>query len=265
MDASNQSNYLVRFLMLPLIVGLGGFLSASNPAYANERHYVFTQEYQTLPKGGMELESQTTLAVPNRHVTNANEWKYTGEIEYGVTDHFTVAHYDIWETKNQAGYDDDGRRLKDTTKYDSFKFEAKYRLGEKGKYWVDPLVYLEWATEPGDKDNPNAIEGKIILSKDFNKFNVTYNHILESKLGQGGRTNHEFTVGMNYEANDSLKLGMEIAGDYWKPSSLHNSIAVGPTVAYASKYFWVSWGLLVGANNHADDFETRIIIGVPIL
>lgn len=259
-------NALGRYFgMLLLAVGLGGI--ASQEAWAHARTYVFSQEYQTLPQGMFEVESHTKVKVPDmgKH-SGENSWAFEEELEYGVTDHLNIAHYQQWERSNHEGLDDDGVANKDTARYAGFKFEAKYRIGEKGKYWVDPLVYFEYEYEPQERFDGAAhgLESKIVLSKDFGKFNVTYNQIMDSKLGHKGRTEHEYTLGANYEVFEGFRAGLEVAGQYWNPSVNRNEIGLGPTLAYEAKYFWVAAGVLIGANNIADDFQGRVSFGIPI-
>lgn len=238
-----------------MFVLLAVFMYEEN-VFAHARTYVWTEEYQTLPKGGREVEAWTTLKVPDGTQTDVNTWEYQGELEYGVTDHLTLAHYERLKTQNQVGPDD-------STNYEGFKFESKYRIGEKGKYWVDPLIYLEWATDFREEDHPNELEGKIVLSKDFGKLNVVYNQILESELGENGRTTPEFRVAANYEVLPGVHVGGEFAGEYWHPSSHHNELSIGPTIAYEHKYFWIAAGTLFAVNHAADDHEARVIVGVP--
>lgn len=267
----NDLKKIFRFkwirLALVLALGVNILIGRADRAFAHARTYVWNQEYQTLPQGVFELESHTRVKVPDmgKH-SGANEWKYEEELEYGVTDHLNISHYQQWETANHEGFDDDGIPSKDVTKYAGFKFETKYRIGEKGKYWVDPLVYLEYEYEPQERKEgaPHVIEGKIVLSKDFGRFNTTYNQIMESKLGHKGRTEHEYTLGFNYEFFEGFRSGMEIKGQYWNPGSNRNEIALGPTVAYEAKYFWVAVGVLIGANEAADDFQGRVSVGIPI-
>jgi len=228
---------------------------AAGSSYAHTRNYVFTEQYRTIPQGQFEIEQWTKLKVPNRHVTNRHSWQYQTELEYGVTDHWTVAHYQFWETQNRVGSNDD-------TTYGGFKFETKYRLGEKGKYWLDPLLYLEWETEPRE-DNPNKIEGKIVLSKDIGDLNVTYNQIIESKLGNKGRTEQKFSLAASYALPGDVRLGVEFKGNYWQPGSRRNELALGPSLAFETKYFWVAGGVVFGVNHAASDVESRVIVGVP--
>ncbi len=236
------------FLFLIFLTGM------AHPGFAHVRHYVWSTEYQTLPKNTFELENYVTLKVPHGEASNVNQWEYQEELEYAATDHFSLAHYERWETVNQTG--------KDSTKYAGFKFEGKYRVGERGKYWLDPLLYVEWATDPREDHNPNEIETKLVLSKDVGGFNVTYNQIMDSKLGSGGRTEHEFTIGTNYELLPGLRAGAEMKGQYWNPGSNRNELALGPTLAYEWTYFWVAAGGLFGVNHTTDDYQARIIVGI---
>ncbi len=241
---------------IKLLVLLCALLLMAVQAFAHERNYVWTEMYRTIPKGSWELEGWTTFKMPNTKKTNTNSFEYQGELEYGLTDRWTIAMYQRWKTDNKT-------KGEDATTYQGFKFETKYRIGEKGKYWLDPLIYLEWVTNPQNRHNPNKIEGKIVLSKDIERFNFTYNQIMESTLGSGGRTEHNYAVGASYEIFDDIKIGAEIKGNYWRPSSHKNKISVGPTISWANKYFWVATGVAFGANKHADDVEARVLVGVP--
>lgn len=228
----------------------------SREGFAHVRHYVWSTEYQTLPKNEVELESYVTTKVPDHKHSNANTWEYQEELEYGVTDHLTLAHYELWETINKS-------RGKDSTTYKGFKFEGKYRIGERGKYFMDPLLYFEIKRDPRKADIPLSLEGKIVLSKDMGKLNAVYNQIIDSEVGDKGRTKHEYTFGLNYEIFPEFYAGVEMKGDYWKPKTNKNGIALGPTLAYEAKYFWMALGALFGVNHHADDYQVRLIVGVP--
>ena len=239
-----------------LLVGVGVFCGATQNVFAHVRHYVWTTEYNTLPKEEFELENWVSFKVPDGNPTNENTIEYQEELEYGITDRWTIAHYQRWKTIHQIGPDD-------STVYEGFKFETKYRFGEKGKYWVDPLLYLELKTDVRKKHNVNALEGKIVLSKDIEKFNATYNQIMESEVDNGGRTEHEFALAASYEILPSVRVGAEFTGQFWNPEGHRNEFSLGPALAYEHKYFWVAAGGRFGLNHATDDAEARIIIGIP--
>jgi len=240
-----------------MVIALMIFALPIKNALAHLRTYAFTEEYRTIPQGNFEFEGWTTFKVPDGSKANENTIDYQSELEYGVTDRLTIANYERWQTKNVAGSDD-------STVYTGFKFETKYRIGEKGQHWVDPLIYVEWATDPREHEHHNEIETKLVLSKDINsKLNVVYNQIMENELARDGRTTHEFSSGISYEILPEVRVGMEFHGDLWHPSSHRNELFLGPTVAWENKYFWVVAGASFGLNHAADDHQVRLIVGIP--
>lgn len=232
------------------------FLFATGSTWAHTRRYVFNEEYRTIPQGEFEIESWVKLKVPNQQRSNVNSFEYQEELEYGLTDRWTVANYQIWETKNKRDKDD-------STVYKGSKIETKYRIGEKGKYWVDPLLYLEWVRDERAR-NENKFEEKLILSKDFGKLNFNFNQVIESAAGSGGRTEHKFTLGSTYEFPWDIHVGLEAKGDWWRPGSHRNRLALGPVLAWEGEHFWLASGVVFGLNRAADDVEARLIVGIPL-
>ena len=245
----------MRKLVGALLIGVG-LLTGAGEAFAHARNYVWTTEYLTLPQGEFELENWVTFAVPDGGKTNENAIQYQEELEYGITDRLNVAHYERWKTINQVGPDD-------STVYEGFKFETKYRFGEKGKWWVDPLLYLELKTDVRNEHNVNSLEEKIVLSKDLEKFNVVYNQIMESELDHGGRTEQAFALAGSYEIFSGFRAGAEFTGQFWAPASNRNELSLGPTLAYQHKYFWIAAGGRFALNHAANDAEARVVVGIP--
>ena len=240
-------------LFLLFLIGLSW---SAGEGWAHVRQYVWTTEYNTLPKGEFELENWVSFKVPDGRATNVNTIDYQEELEYGITNHWTVSHYERWRTINQVGPDD-------STVYQGFKFETKYRFAEKGKLWIDPLLYLELNTDVRKEHKVNSLEGKIVLSKDIEKLNVAYNQIMESELDRGGRTAHEFALASSYEVLPDVRAGAEFTGQFWAPEGHRNELSLGPTLAYEHKYFWLAAGGRFGLNHAAADKEARIIVGIP--
>ena len=152
-------------------------LLSTNAANADRRSYVWTYEYQTMPKGQSELEYYLTHKAPDFHkYDNKNTWEHQLEYEYGLTDRWDVSVYQRWQQTNT--------KSDDKFEYTGMKLRTRYRLGEKGIYPLDMLLYLEYI-RPDSSNEAEILEGKIILAKDFGKFNVAYNQIL--KVGINGR------------------------------------------------------------------------------
>jgi len=58
-----------------------------NSANADRRGYVWTYEYQTMPRGHAELEYYLTHKLPDSHkYSQKNTWEHQVELEYGLTD-----------------------------------------------------------------------------------------------------------------------------------------------------------------------------------
>ncbi len=130
------------------------------PARAHLRNYLDTYGYPTLERGRMEVELWTDWREPD-HADGF--WFHQTELEFGVTDRYTVGLYGIFI---------DGQG------FSAAKLENRYRLAEKGEWPLDTALYLEFVKANGDKAE-DEIEGKVILSKDIGRWNISANPILE--------------------------------------------------------------------------------------
>ena len=232
-----------------LMACLLGTACISENALADRRSYVWTYEYQTLPKGSAELEFYLTEEQKNIDTAKPNVWKPQVELEYGVTDHFDLSMYQTVKQDNGVS--------KDTFSYDGFKIRARYRLFEKDALPLDVLFYLEYI-RPGDFKKPNELEEKLILAKDIGRFNISYNQIFKQELESGGHAKYEYATGVSYEVTPYFKIGVESKGNY-----SDNKYYVGPTIGWASSKFWVNAGVVAGLTDKSDDMQARIIVGIP--
>ena len=232
-----------------LILGLVFTFGSVANNYADTRSYVWTYEYMTLPKGMWELETYVTSEIPNMHKSNINSIKPQLELEYGITDRWDVAMYQMWEFKN--------KRSEFDSEYKGFKLRTRYRIGEKGKFFVDPLLYFEYIRDD-DFSKPNVGEVKLVLAKDIGELNVSYNQIIKRNLENEGKTNHDYAVGVSYGFLADFKLGLESKGSYNE-----RKYAIGPTISWVNSKFWISLGAAFGLNKITDDLQTRMIVGIP--
>jgi hypothetical protein len=214
------------------------------------RSYVWTYEYMTMPKGMWEVEYYATTEVPNLQRSDINTLKQWLELEYGITNNWDIALYQMWRFKN--------KRFENDSEYEGFKIRTRYRFGEKGQFFVDPLVYLEYIRDTTSWHKPSVVEAKLVLAKDLGNFNLSYNQILKRNLEAEGKTNHEYAGGINYALWPTFKLGIEAKGNYSKEKT-----ALGPTLSFATKRWWVSLGAVFGLNQRTDDLQTRLIVGIP--
>lgn len=226
------------------------FVGLVTDAGADRRSYVWTYEYQTMPKGRLEAEFYLTEEQKELDKAKPNIWKPWVELEYGITDHFDISMYQMVK---QSNTDKSG-----SFEYDGFKIRGRYRVLEKNKLPLDALLYLEYI-RPGDFKKPNKLEEKLILAKDIGKLNVAYNQIFEQELESGGESEYGYAAGVSYEVAPGLRLGAETKGNY-----TDGEYAVGPSLSYTIKPLkaYIAMGAAFGLNKDTDDLQIRGIIGV---
>lgn len=237
-----------RKLMLGFVFAFS-VLAISKNASADRRSYVWTYEYQTMPKGQAEVEYYTTLEVPKWENTDTNTWKHWLELEYGITDRWDVSLYQQFKQTNKKTGSD--------FEYDGFKARTRYRIGERGLYLVDPLLYLEYIRND-NLNKPNLLEGKLILARDFDRLNVAYNQIIKQELDSDGATEHEYAAAASYELMPAFKFGLESKGSYTS-----EKYYLGPVASWATEKFWITVSPVFGLNNRSDDIQVRSIVGIP--
>jgi len=220
------------------------FLLFSAVAEADQKSYVWTVEYLTLPKGGFEAEYSLTVKTADFHRSDTTGYEHRVELEYGITDHWDAALYQI--AAKAAG---------ESLSYEGMKIETRYRFGERGRYIVDPLLYLEYTLDVHDED---AIEAKLVLAKDIGNLNIVYNQIIEAELGRSGEVEHEYAAAVSYAVHHAVRIGVETKGSYSE-----REYAIGPTISWVQSRFWAALGAVLGLNSRTDDMQVRFIVGIP--
>ncbi|MCQ9205244.1 MAG: hypothetical protein NG737_02905 [Omnitrophica bacterium] len=238
-----MKNFQVMRILGILIVGL---VFTAN-AYADKRSYVWTYEYLTMPKGMMELEYYFTTKVPDGSRLNTNTMQHQIELEYGITNRWDVAIYQRFKQTNRSK----GSGIR----YDGFKLRTRYRIGEKGDYLLDPLLYFEYIRGE-DFSKPDVLEGKLILAKDIGNFNFAYNQIIKQEAEHGGLTENEYAFAAGYRVSPQFGFGIESKGNYTE-----DKYYLGPTVSFSKGKMWFALGCAFALNRESDDIQTRLIVG----
>lgn len=163
-----------------LIPGSGG---------AHMRNYLDTYGYPTLEKGRSEIELHTERRDPDK---GDGFWVHQTEVEYGVTNRWTTALYGVFV---------DGQG------FSAVKWENRYRLGEAGLWPVDVALYGEIKKANGDKDE-DELEAKVILSKDWGRWNLSVNPILEAEREIEPSGEKEWELESALAAGLSLREGL---------------------------------------------------------
>lgn len=237
----------MRHLWL-LFVLFATMLLTSKSVLADRRFYVWTYQYQTMPQGNTELEFYQTSKL--REV-DQNEFRI--EIEHGLTSRWDASLYEIF-------VQNEGQNLK----WDAWQLRTRYRFGEVGQYFMDPLLYLEYnrKTEPS---SPNKLEAKLILAKTIYNWNIAVNPVYEYFFAPDSKNEIGLDVGTSIEFHPKFVAGLESTTriEFAEEKDVTESY-LGPTVSYASGGFWLSAGIAAGVTEDSDDARFRIITGIDL-
>jgi hypothetical protein len=240
-----------------------GVLSVSIVAVATPVPLPFTYPYETLGKGELEDElygDMTPLRVqadpsdPTKGRLYEPAYLLQNEIEYGVSDRFELAWYQVFEAAPVDGGSN-------AMTFDGFKFRGRMRLADAGDLPVDVALYFELETLHDEW----GLEEKVILSKRFGAFHWMANLWVEESYFRPfdeSRRRLDFvinpTTGFTYEVAPSFQPGVE----YWARGELgtqgdtpleqtNNAVHhfVGPTLHFDWGKVWWSLGVYADCNN----------------
>src|SRR5215813_12227999 len=109
----------------------------AHDAFADRRAYGTTYEAVTAPRGEIDVETWSTFA-PWGEVEggpSSRGVRTMFEVEYGITDHWDVALYNMFDMIT-SGDTESG--------YAGLKLETRYRPSDRGEWIVDPVFYFEF-------------------------------------------------------------------------------------------------------------------------
>ena len=226
-------------------------------ADADRRMYAETYEAVTAPKGELDVESWTTYGRAGELDGGpaSRGVRQMIELEYGLTDRWDVAVYNMF----------DGIIGGDTQSgYAGLKLETRYRPTLRGEWIVDPVFYME-LQQRFRGDAAQSAELKLIVAKDFGRTNVAANVAFEGERLTDGSFNPEleWAVGAAY-ALPRIAFGAETFGKYETGGA---RAWIGPAVSVAGtpphmRGIWLTLGGGVGLTSVSDSFYLRAILGL---
>jgi hypothetical protein len=241
-----------------------GALFTAQPAYADYKAFAHVYPYFTQPKGGREVEVWTSLETGNLDRFAATTLiQENVELEYGITDHWDVSFYTIFQQPPLGSF-----------QLTAFTLETRYRLAERGQWPVDTELYFE-VERPTEWRAPWEAEGKLILQKGFGHFFAQLNLIAEFKLHDGPLYGYFFGAdgGFGYQVTPGFRVGVEYLADLQRVNLFvpaYGSFYLGPSVAWASANFWVVATpdfKVAGTSpdtDRGDAMRFRFILGIPL-
>jgi hypothetical protein len=245
------------------VLGMSVVLQAA-PARADRRAYATTYEAVTAPKGELDVEMWSTYAGDGEVLEGppAKGFRNMLELEYGLTERWDMALYNLLDTDTTSG----------DTRYGGLKLETRYRLLPVGSWIVDPIIYFEFQyLLNGDERETGEV--KLILARDFSGWNVALNVAGEAEhLAAGGWVPEtEYAFGVSRElVGPAFKLGVEIFGKVEKdPGRDIGAYAwAGPALSWATRFegamqgLWITVGAGRGVTTSSEAWYGRAIVGL---
>jgi hypothetical protein len=198
---------------------------------ANERHFAFTYETDTAPKGSFEFEEQVLW----ERGSGFDTFLFRQEMEYGITDRLQLAVYffDFEHAKEDGA---------SSTKWAGTGVEAVYQMTDPNKSSLGSALYGEALMN----DSELELEAKLLLQKNYGPFILAWNGILEAKWEDGYSEAVgvlEQTLGVSYQIRPSFSVGFEakqeVAFENWKHSE-GNAVFVGPNLSFRKRGFFAA-------------------------
>lgn len=206
--------------MFRLTIGLliGASLGLAFPAQARDFK---VYPYTTPSEGEVELAYWWDVIVQSD-----NRYDYFGkvldkqglqqhslEIEYGMTDNWTVAAYADFEKPKEGDF-----------KYVQARaVAARYRFFEQGERFLDGAIEIEYYLPYKKYSDGEKIETRVILEKDLGQVSILLNPIFEKHVSgpdvdEG--MEFEYATGLYYRATPRLTPGVEFYGKMGEFSNL---------------------------------------------
>ena len=237
------------------LIGIGTVLGILPQVEAQE--YLVNQGYETAEKGEFEVEFYDDLNLSDLDNDNTYHSKHQIEFEYGITDHFQIAYYEVYTWDRT----DDRER-------DALNIEAKWRFAEAGEWPVDAALYTEYENPNGRRDvKSDESENKIILGKEFGPWSVVGNFVFEKKINTKSHWDYEYTVGTNYRIGPETRMGIEFkqelgdSGDFG--FDRERAFYVIPAVyAKVAPHVHLLAGPAFGLSRGSDDVQFKSIVEV---
>jgi len=230
-----------------IITTLLGGACLITSARADERRFTYVYEPETLPAGALELENWVTLRSQRNDTVgqdNYNRWDLRQEIEYGVTDRYTVSFYLNEKSESYRNPETSA----DTSDFDfeGISIENRYNLINPADHPIGLTLYLEGRYAGSEAE----LEEKIIIGQRhgnwkwaFNLENATeWEDNLSKREGELGAS-----FGIARDLGRNWSLGLEVRNQTLLPEyqSVENTVLyAGPVVSYHRERWWAALSVL---------------------
>lgn len=202
-------------------------------------------------KGEFAAEANINYSFDHRKEMD-NYFSQVLGFEYGVTNY--------WQTELSGEFE------KETGSHDkltNLKWENIFVPFAHGENWMDVGLYVEFEKGMED-DSPNNLEGKLLLEKEFGKFDNTANLIVSHEFGPNHSTDTEGGLAFQttYRYSRMFQPGIEYYANF---GDLNHTAAfndqdhkIGPVVEGKIGNVNYNTGVLFGLSEGAQDTTVKL-------
>ncbi|PWU14683.1 MAG: hypothetical protein C5B50_16910 [Verrucomicrobia bacterium] len=250
-------------------------------AGASEHFFAYSYEPETMPQNALEYEQWVSLRA-GRSATVGQEnytlWELREELEYGITDRYTVS---LYLNESAENFRDPMTGNNDSSfHFDGVSLENRYMVLNPAEHAVGLALYVE----PRYSGDQAEVEEKIILGQRHGDWKWAFNitHATEWSDNLSSREGEfEVSVGMVRFLGHHWSAGLEARDhnelpDYarWENTALY----FGPVATYRQEKWWVTLavtpqiygvnfiGVPTGSNRldleGHERWNSRLIVGV---
>lgn len=223
------------------------------PAFALDEIYSPNTEYRELAfeyNGSRTFDNHTGAGLNN---VQGHQFS----IEAGVTPRLTL--------EVGAGF---SHEPGSNFRQEDYEIEGRYQFFEQGENWVDTGLLLAYGFATQSHE-PDAVETKLLLQKDFGRFTSTMNVGFEQAVGKNsggtGGPDYAFLWNNRYRYNESFQPGIEIQSGLGQGPTLgkfnEQEHFIGPAVygkLFGSLKYQAAW--LFGASDAASQSAARLML-----
>ncbi|WP_373055864.1 hypothetical protein [Zunongwangia sp. H14] len=241
------------------------FIASILSSSAMSAQYYRVYGWETLRRGWMEVMvwNKTIAESDLSFERNGNEYSRQGlflhsaEIEYGITDKFTVGMYGDFRDSPDV-----------SLSYYRFRAVARYSLFSKYKRFFNSALYLEYYQPSKEVEEASELEMRFILQKDLGDFRINLNPAISKDIsGEEVKDglNGNFFGGIYWRRHYTIQLGAEYYGRHGElrdlaPSEEQEHVVFAVADLKFFKGFNWQLGAGTGLNAGSDDLILKSII-----
>ena len=226
--------------------------------FADDRRFTYTYEPETTLQGVLEFEQWLTLRTQRTTAgdvkqQNYNLWELREELEYGVTDRYSVSLYLNFHSESFRDVSTSPATDSSKFQFKGVSVENRYMLVNPANHAVGITLYLE----PRFSGDEAELEERLILGQRHGdwKWALNLTHATEwSENWHATEGELEASFGIALDLNKQWSIGLELRDHNELPEYSrweNTALFLGPVVSYRQEKWWAALTIMpqiYGAN-----------------